>query len=170
MKKKQIGTILLIVGVVMVGISTLFLFLAFSNLRENDYLIAMSGSMEPTFYEGDVVKVKLRVDADEIYAAPKDADPAGDIIVFLSPADFNDLIVHRAIDSRIEGNIWYFETKGDANLVSDGWILEQNVIGKVVEINPSLWTYSYFLWISILGLGIVCIIVGVVVRQREPRE
>ncbi len=162
LKRKQIGTIILVVGAVLLGMSALGLCLAYSSRRGNDFLVAMSDSMEPTFREGDVVKVKLGVNASEIHV--------DDIIAFREFISFQDIIVSRVIARKFDGMMWYFETRGDANLESDGWVPESSVIGEVVEINPPLWTYNYVFLIFILGLGIVLIAFGVAVRLREPAK
>jgi signal peptidase I len=171
MKRKKMGTILLTVGTVLVVISALGLLLAYFNHRENDYLIVISGSMEPIIQEWDVVMVKLGVDSDEIYAAPKDSHPAGDIIVFHRPYSSHELIVHRAIEKRNENGDYIFKTQGDANSAPDSWeVKETDIVGKVLEINPPFWTYNFLFLGGILVSGIVCVVVGVVYKRREPKK
>jgi signal peptidase I len=107
--------------------------------RTEHPLLAVDGaSMRPTLEVGDLILVQGVLNASEVNAAPR---PEGDILVFRKS---NKLIVHRAIDKKREGNIWYFETKGDNNDISDGWIPEQNVVGKVVGRVPLLGYIALF--------------------------
>ena len=77
---------------------------------EYPVLAVSSGSMLPTLNVGDLIIIQ-GVDPEEINAAPLN----GDIIVFRSKFNPNDLIVHRAISSRpINGSLYEFKTKGDA--------------------------------------------------------
>jgi len=138
--------------------------LRFTYRTEHPLLAVSSGSMRPTLQVGDLILVQGGLNASEITAAPK---PDGDILVFRRS---NQLIVHRAINKKKEGDIWYFETRGDNNTSSDGWIPEQNVVGKVVEINPPFWTYNYIFWIITLGMGTAFVAVGVAEKQIKPRK
>jgi len=135
------------------------------------YVSMLSSSMEPAFRKGEILKVELGLDACEIYAAPKDADPPGDIIVFHAPIWTHDLIVARAIDKiNGTGGSCSFRTQGDANPVPDGWIIgESDIVGRVFEVNPAIWEYNYVLWISILPFGIIIILGGVVFYVRVPK-
>jgi len=122
--------------------------------------------MEPAIGDGEVVKVKLGVTIGEIYAAPK---PDGDIIAFHKPIYPSDILVHRAIGSGTDTSD-YLITQGDANPGPDGWrVRETDIIGKVVEINPPIWTYNYIFWGVIFAIGIVIMLGGVVaiVHKRE---
>ena len=88
-----------------------FWYIAQTSLRtEYPALAVSSGSMLPTLNVGDLIIIQ-GVDPEEINAAPLN----GDIIVFRSKFNPNDLIVHRAISSRpINGSLYEFKTKGDA--------------------------------------------------------
>lgn len=98
---------------------------------EHPLLAVASGSMEPVLYEGDLILVKGVQNACEIYAAPKDDNPPGDIIVFRKPGYGNDLIVHRAIRKDNEDGTCIFTTQGDANSSPDWWeVTESDVVGK----------------------------------------
>jgi signal peptidase len=88
-----------------------FWYIAQTALRtEYPALAVSSGSMLPTLNVGDLIIVQ-GVDPEQINAAPLN----GDIIVFRSKFDPNELIVHRAISSRpINGSLYEFKTGGDA--------------------------------------------------------
>jgi len=101
---------------------------------------------------GDLIIVQGGLNFTELNAAPKDAQPSGEVIVFYDPKESRPsislpvagevhLIVHRAV-SKVENNgTWYFQTKGDNNTPNDFWygsetlngmISEKLVVGKVV--------------------------------------
>lgn len=168
MRKKALATTLTAVGVVLILVSTVNIFLIWVNTANHMYLTMGSGSyatMEPTIISGDVLKVKLGSSTCEIYAAPKDADPPGDIIAFHKPGDPSRLIVHRAVRKIIgtDGSCSLY-TQGDAVSHEDGWQVEESdIVGKVVEVNPPYWTYTYVFWIIILAIGIIVLLAGVVV-------
>jgi signal peptidase I len=120
--------------------------------------------MEPTIVSGDLLNVQLGVNACEIYAAKKDADPPGDIIAFHKPTDPSRLIVHRAVSkiTNPDGSC-SFATQGDNVTKEDGWqVKESDLIGKVVQINPPFWTYNYVFWVIILAIGIIILLARVI--------
>jgi signal peptidase len=87
-----------------------------------------SGSMEPTFYRGDILV---------LHGAPAEDLDVGDIIVF-SPASDSTPVVHRIVDVNSDGT---FQTKGDANsgqLPFEKSIDYGQVHGEVVLIIPYL--------------------------------
>lgn len=90
----------------------------------------LSGSMEPTYYPGDlvIVKNKNRVDLEE-----------NDVITFI---DDNEIVTHRIIEKTTEG----YKTKGDNNNVEDSTILtDSNIIGEVAFKIPKAGYVTQFL-------------------------
>ena len=90
----------------------------------------VSTSMCPALNVGDVV-VRGSKPSEEIKVGEKD----GDILILKGPQYFyeqgvdpimwnylekNTPIIHRAIDKKKIGNIWYFKTKGDNSWAPDG--------------------------------------------------
>ncbi len=136
MRKKTLATTLIAVGIVLASVSTVSLFLIALNRTSYMYVFALSGSMEPTFSKGAALKVELGLDACEIYAAPEDANPPGDVIAFNKPTYPlstypHDLIVHRAVEKHNEDGSCSFKTKGDANSGPDGWtVRESDIVGQ----------------------------------------
>ena len=121
-----------ITTVVMILVVILIVFIFWFGLRfifktEHPILAVASGSMEPVLYKGDLILIEGIQDASDIYAASKDADPPGDVIVFQGS---HDLIVHRAIE-KYEDGTYSFKTQGDANRFPDSReVLESEVIGR----------------------------------------
>lgn len=125
-KRDYVTTVLMILVVILI-VLTFWFGLRFILKTEHPILAVASGSMEPVLYKGDLILVEGIQDAGDIYAAPKDADPPGDVIVFQG---FQDLIVHRAIE-RYGDEIYSFKTQGDANRFPDsGEVLESDVVGR----------------------------------------
>ena len=124
-----------------------------------DFISSKSDSMKPIFSKGDIIKVDINIAIKDIYAAPKDADPPGDIIAFNIGSD--DVIIHRAIEKSVD-KPYSFKTMGDNNNAQDWWIVdESNIMGKLVEINPPFWTFNFLFWYIALAIGIFFIISGI---------
>jgi len=97
------------------------------------YLKIGSGSMEPAISAGDTIRVKKVTNGSLI--------EVGDIIVFKSPRMTDEQIVHRVAAKELHDGLWYFQTKGDANLSPDVWsgedtwngmISEKLLVGKII--------------------------------------
>jgi signal peptidase len=104
------------------------------------YRVVSSGSMEPTYYEGDIVFIK-HVDPHQLLV--------GDIIVF-KPKGGGIPIVHRIIEVKEDNNTLYFVTQGDHNAFPDSFyrplpgIPESEVIGTPVLKIPKIGYISVF--------------------------
>jgi hypothetical protein len=93
--------------------------------------------MEPTFFIGDFLKVDCTFPIDEIYAAPKDAEPSGNIIAYRVPTS---PLVYLVIE-RSRNEPYSFTTQGDPNQFPDAWVVQENdIIGKIIGINLPFWT------------------------------
>lgn len=84
-----------------------------------------SGSMNPYFSKGDVVLIDKKFDKIDI----------DDVIAY----KYKDVIVvHRVVNKIEKGNTFYY-TKGDANLVQDNYVVnEEDIVGVVEGIIPYL--------------------------------
>jgi signal peptidase I len=91
------------------------------------YCDGWSHPFERTLHVGDLIVVE-GINVSNINAAPY---PDGDIIVFHQLSG-DELIVHRAIEKRVQNGEIYFVTKGDGNMGPDQPIPSDHVIGKVV--------------------------------------
>ncbi len=117
------------------------LILATVYLRQH-YLISYikSSSMEPTYYEGDVVI---------IHKVPPSEIRIGDVIVFREPGG-SELILHRVVAIEERDGKRYFLTKGDNPRTNPRvdvwlWVPEENVIGVLVARVPYVgWVFLAF--------------------------
>ena len=91
------------------------------------YCDSWSHPFERTLHVGDLIVVE-GINVSDINAAPY---PDGDIIVFHQLYG-DELIVHRAIEKRLQNGDIYFVTKGDGNMGPDQPIPADHVIGKVI--------------------------------------
>lgn len=97
------------------------------NIAGHSLFRVVTGSMEPTIPVGSLL-ITDEVELDEVQV--------GDIICFRAQqsAIFGRMMTHRVTDiyPAADGSL-LFETKGDANLVSDGYLVSQdNFVGKVI--------------------------------------
>jgi signal peptidase len=132
LRKDYVQTAILVV-ILVVSVIAFWYGLKFAFRTENPLLAVASGSMEPVLYRGDLILVQGVQNASKIYAAPKDHNPPGDIIIFRSPFNPGELIVHRAVE-RINGTdgTYSFITQGDANSGPDPWgpVSRSDIVGK----------------------------------------
>ncbi len=97
-------------------------------------MAVVSGSMEPTFYKGDLIVSK---------GVPATSLNVGDVIVYENRFRGID-VVHRVIAIENGGPHLYFYTKGDNNPESDQKsglappVMDEWVRGKVVLVIPKL--------------------------------
>lgn len=138
LRRSYVQTAIMVV-VIVVCVVAFWYGLRFVFRTESPLLAVASGSMEPVLYEGDLILIQGMPDVSEIVAAPKDAEPAGDIIVFRRPYSSHDLIVHRAIEKRNENGDYIFKTQGDANSAPDSWeVKETDIVGEYTGVKVPL--------------------------------
>ncbi len=127
--------------------------LAFALSTDMPIVAVESGSMEPTFYRGDILVLQ---------GVPADQLKVGDIIVF-SPAEKATPVVHRIIKINDDGS---FQTKGDANpgqIPFEKHIEASQIHGKVILIIPYLGWVKLFMmeyilphmFLVILGIAVI---------------
>ena len=112
-----------------------------AGLGKHQAIVIASGSMQPYLYRGDVVIVTKLNDEEK-------ADLAiDDLLVFKRE---NKIVVHRIYRKVQNGTSVFFETKGDNNESSDGYLIELNeIIGtthyKIKYIGlPTIFLYELF--------------------------
>lgn len=160
LKNDYIKTIILAI-ILFVGVFAIWFGLRLAFQTEFPFLAVASGSMEPVFYRGDLIVVQGGLNFTELNAAPKDAQPPGEVIVYYHPrygrappiylpvaGTATHLIVHRAVEKyQLENGTWYFYTRGDANFGNDPWspIGQDYIVGKVIGKVPWLGHIPLFM-------------------------
>lgn len=182
LKNETVQTIILIA--IIIGVVATFWFgLRFALRTDYPLLAVASGSMEDTLFRGDLIMVQGGLNFTELNAAPEEAQPPGEIVVFYDPrygpapvylpvaGTDTRLIVHRAISKVKNNGTWYFQTKGDRNVSPDSWsgsetwegrISENLMVGKVVGKVPWLGHIPLFMHENRLSATIVIILLFVV--------
>ncbi len=165
-EKKKFLNKKVIFAIVMISVAFFGSFLVYFILQvalntESPIVVVVSGSMEPTIHEGDLLFVKGTNPEDIKNGTAEDKD--GDIIVFDARGLWigapEEPIVHRVIDKFFVGDIWYFRTKGDANSLPDAApVPESNVIGVVIGGIPYIGWVKIFLTRSGLLIPLLVII------------
>jgi len=163
LKRREIYTILLealIIGGFWLGL------IAATGTAAPLYAV-VSESMVPTINKWDLIVIQ-------------NVDPAtlvvGDIIVFHSPWNYDELIVHRIIQIINSGSELGFVTKGDNNPSPDRWgpVPAEYVRGKVGFSVAYLGFLPHFLR-SYIGIALMATLFVVLVlmeftdRQRRPQ-
>jgi signal peptidase len=124
-----------------------------------------SGSMIPTLNVGDYIVVKYE---------PFDELKVGDIIVFHSPINPNDIIVHRIFDIKLVNGEKTLITKGDNNLYPDPWVVKQeHYIGKYTGFKIPYLGYLALLFpfpVNYLFIIIVIVIIFLIELSYEEKE
>ena len=93
-------------------------------------MTVISGSMEPTIGVGSVV-------IDEMIA-PLEARP-GDVVTFPDPSRGGQLVTHRLVTARADGDTAFMVTRGDANAIAERWsVPADGAIGRVVTQVPRI--------------------------------
>ena len=129
-------------------IRILFVFLAAQHLSA-----VVSGSMEPSFYRGDIVVLEKTSLFGLEEFSPDDVK-VGDIIVYDSTGAWNKGdVIHRVIDIQNINGTTLYVTKGDHNPVHDPFPVSSNQIkDRVITIGDSpliIPKVGYFsLWIK----------------------
>ena len=127
---KNIGTVILNITLVIIGIITIILAISFTTMKckKQNYMNVfgysvmqvITGSMSNTINVKDIVIVKITKDVK-----------TNDIISY---EENNKIITHRIIKMSDK----YIVTKGDANNTEDKPITKDKVVGKVVKVIPKV--------------------------------
>ena len=164
--KKPIPHKKIIIAVVMIVIAFFGSFLVYFILQisfntESPIVVVISGSMEPTIHEGDLLFV-MGIDAEDIKNGTAE-EQNGDVIVFDARGLWigapQEPIVHRVVDKFQIGDTWYFRTQGDANFLPDqAPVPETRIIGVVVGWIPYIGWVKIFLTESGMLIPLLVII------------
>ena len=80
-------------------------------------LVVRSGSMAPAIRSGDVVVTRL--------VGPSAVEP-GEVVTFRDPSRHGDLVTHRVVQVRRQGDRLAFVTRGDANTGEERWSIPRD--------------------------------------------
>jgi len=151
-EKKPLSHKKIIIAVVMICIAFFGSFLVYFGLQvalntKAPIVIVVSGSMEPSIREGDLLFVKGTNPKDIKNGTAEEKN--GDVIVFdarkLWAGAPEEPIVHRVVGKYLDGGKLYFWTKGDANPLPDQEpVPESRILGVVIGGIP------YIGWVKIL--------------------
>jgi signal peptidase I len=162
-KRNIIKTVVLIAIIAGSVVGSYFLICLLWNT--NTPLTVVEGtSMIPTLREGDLLFVKKPRNLADIQNGSHTAK-TGDILIFYAPAQ-GFLVVHRVIDKKYEGGMWYFNTQGDNDGTPDnidlygfgGNYLPETYV-KGVKIGRIPWIGNIGLFLRDTGFGIFLIII-----------
>jgi len=159
LKRDYVQTVIMILAVIL-AVLIFWYGLRFAFRTEYPILAVASGSMEPVLYAGDLIFVEGVQNVSDIHAAPKDADPPGDILVYQGPTE---LIVHRAVEKTLNTDGTYsFKTWGDNNPAPDTTnVDESNIVGRYVEFKVP-WLGNVALFFEPLEMKVAFIALWVV--------
>lgn len=91
------------------------------------FLRVSTSSMEPSIKKDSIILIKEKIEYQEnevITYRPE--------LLIIGP-ELPDSITHRVIDKqKFSQEQWYYQTKGDHNIIADGWIKHSQVMGKVI--------------------------------------
>lgn len=131
----------------------------------------LTGSMEPAVSKGSLIINRFTEDK---FIKP------GDIVTFRKPTSPNVFVTHRVNRIFPAAGLIRFDTKGDANPISDGWVITQaGMEGKVVLTIPLLGyvvelfkTPPVFVVLVVIPLGIYILreISGLIKMIRDSRK
>ena len=161
-KRDYMQTAIMIAAVI---IAVLVFWFGLSLVFRTDHpvLAVASGSMEPVLYKGDLIVVEGIQNLSDIYAAPHDADPPGDIVVYQG----RQLIVHRVIDKKnaTDGSITFI-FHGDANTPGvNEQVNEDQIVGRYVGFkipllgHIALFFDSFEMKVAFIALWIVILVI-----------
>lgn len=101
--------------------------------------VVVSGSMEPTFYRGDVVVIEKTNFLGMEEVNPNNLN-VGDVVIYRATW-FNEPVIHRIIYKGYnqDGKLYYI-TKGDNNPVHDpADVYPEQIEAKVINTGNNLW-------------------------------
>ena len=162
--KKQIKKALKTIAVILIIFAVTWIGLRIVLGTETPFFIVASGSMTEALNVGDIIIVRDSGKFNEVNE--------GEIIVFYSPANTNQVIVHRVKSVVTEKDQIGLVTKGDSNLSADSWIVkEENYIGEVIVSIPKLGKILRIIEPPInYGVAVILLILIFIVELTSSRK
>ena len=162
--KKQIKKALKTIAFILIIFAVTWIGLRIVLGTETPFFIVASGSMTEALNVGDIIIVRDSGKFNEVNE--------GKIIVFYSPANTNQVIVHRVKSVVTEKDQIGLVTKGDSNLSADSWIVkEENYIGEVIVSIPKLGKILRIIEPPInYGVAVILLILIFIVELTSSRK
>ena len=162
--KKQIKKALKTIAVILIIFAVTWIGIRIALGTETPFFIVASGSMTEALNVGDIIIVRDSGKFNEVNE--------GKILVFYSPANTNQVIVHRVKSVVTEKDQIGLVTKGDSNLSADSWIVkEENYIGEVIVSIPKLGKILRIIEPPInYGVAVILLILIFIVELTSSRK
>lgn len=160
----------IIITLILVYLLTQAIFFSLRLALHADYPLAVveGTSMVPTYLDGDLL-ILQGVSSEKIQI--------GTVIVFHSPNNWGQFIIHRVTNEQTSESHLYFITKGDNNCCDDPWrVPAENIIGVVVPniripvIGKLVLTLQSPIGLLISGTLIIVIIVLEVFKENKSKN
>lgn len=116
--------------------------------------VVVSGSMEPSFYRGDIVAT-VNVDTYGVQEFNPYTDVSvGDVVVY-DAVWYEEPVIHRVIDIQSINGSTYYTIKGDNNEVEDPYLVTpEQITKKVIKFGDNLLIIPKIGYITLLFRGL----------------
>jgi len=116
--------------------------------------VVVSGSMEPTFYRGDIVAtVNTNTYGIQEFNPETDVN-VGDVVVY-DATWYPEPVIHRVVDVQMINGSKYFVIKGDNNKQQDPYLVQPNQIrSKVINLGKNLLIIPKIGYITLFFRGL----------------
>lgn len=116
--------------------------------------VVVSGSMEPSFYRGDIVAT-VNTDTYGIQEFNPETDVnVGDVVVY-NATWYKEPVIHRVINVQTINGSKFFTIKGDNNDQADPYLVEPSQIrSKVVTVGGTLLVIPKIGYVTLLFRGL----------------
>lgn len=169
MKFRQFITQIVVLGTVVSSALMLWKSLMLITNSESPIVVVLTGSMEPSFYRGDILFINWD------YTPPT----PGDIVVYKIPTQ-EIPIVHRVISTQpLDDDDYNVLTKGDNNPVNDRglyeqgvlWLNKKHLLGRIRMFVPYIGIATILLNDYPLLKWAILIIMGIfVLTSKDPND
>ena len=128
--RKPLLKALMNVGVIVLGMATIYFGFIVVLGSTTPFFVVSSGSMVPNLEIGDIIVVSGNTGFEDL--------KVGDIVVFEQPSQGSKVIVHRVYEI-YDSSTRSIVTKGDNNRTPDNWrVTAEDYIGQVVWSIPKI--------------------------------
>ena len=116
--------------------------------------VVVSGSMEPSFYRGDIVAT-LNTNTYGIQEFNPETDVNVNDVVVYNATWYKEPVIHRVIDVQMINGSKYFTIKGDNNDKEDPYLVRPSQIrSKVITVGDNLLVIPKIGYVTLLFRGL----------------